>query len=467
MGNSPVTIGLQTNKVTCQAGETLTGRVYVSVNRQAQPAEAIMLRLIGREHSMVHHTIEETENDDQGEHTYTQDHYDERTNAFFRLEYPLYLFQTQQILPGQYEFPFSIRLPTNLPSSMRCQWGESHCSVEYIVSATLQNPSRGVFSTPKSEQLLTIYSIPPSFDGIEDTSLQLPADEVPVNVCCCFSKGTMALQSQFDKTVVQPRDVINVQFRCENQSNVKVNQVRVQMEQIVEWRGHGGNTARHNKVLHRQEMSAHRFPELETLHFKNRNYFGTVHDYMPFQNDRNSWKDASILVPLDAFDSFDGRLIKIRHLVSVHLMTKGCCTNNPDSTSMVQVYHTLPAHANTAANFASAISPSSFQQEAAIPSAPPAIYDKIGTTSLGTTAQPSAPPSSWDSSGAVNLDVAGASTASIPMSSFNSVNGATNAPIAEATVLPPGWNAQTADIVEIPMAEAILLDAYTSPANKI
>jgi hypothetical protein len=44
----------------------------------------------------------------------------------------------------------------------------------------------------------------------------------------------------------------------------------------------------------------------------------------------------------------------------------------------------------------------------------------------------------------------------VPPSSYDVING--DIPIAEAQALPPNWNAQTAEVVHIPMAEAIVLE---------
>lgn len=455
MGNTPITVGLRTEKTSYKAGESVKGTVYVSVTKQAQPAQAIMLRVSGREHSLVHYTTSETRREGQEDRTHTRDHYDESSCDFLQMEYPLHRFQTQQLLPGQYEFPFTIQLNHDLPSSMSCKQGQSHCSVEYILTATMVKPSSGIFSSnPSSEQKLNIFAAPPAGENLENTSLQLPVEEVPVNSCCCHYKGVMSLQAKFSKTTVQPRDSIDVNFRCQNQSTVKVDRVRVQLEQITEWNANRGNREVVKRVLDRREMDAAQFPELDKRHRRKHHHFGAAPEQQPFRGD-SGWNRALIQVPPMIQDSYNGRCIKVRHLVSVHLLTSGCCTNDPDATTMVQVYHSLPATTYSPAE--------PFKDPTKVPSAPSSIYDEYSNTTAtsDTPIHPPALPGHWD--GDIMLATTTASpvgweeafSPSAPSEAYD--DGTT--PMAEAQVLPPDWNAQTAELVAIPMAEAMIVDS--------
>jgi Arrestin (or S-antigen), N-terminal domain len=144
MGNAPITVGLRTEKLCYRAGDRVNGTVYVSVNQpQGQPIRAILLRLEGQERAVVHYTSTETE----GDASRSRDHYDESNVTFSKMEHPLQTFPTGKIGRGHYEFPFTIQLPQSLPSSMDCQSGQSHCSVQYKLTATFAKPSSGLFSS--------------------------------------------------------------------------------------------------------------------------------------------------------------------------------------------------------------------------------------------------------------------------------------------------------------------------------
>lgn len=453
-----MTIGVRTEKMHYRAGEVMRGKVYLSVRGKSEPALSILLQLRGQEHSVIHYTTSETERDGRREETYTRDHYDQAKNEFFHTEYPLHTFAGQQVRSGQYEYPFSIHLPTTLPSSMRCDKGQSHCCVEYLVAVTLIRPPSGMFSSdPRDKQKLTIEATPALQEFANGSEVQMPPDEVPVHTCCCHNQGTMVLESQFDKTVVQPNDTIGVHFRGENFSKVKVRKVRIQLEEIVEWTAYGGNRETSKRTLYRKYLNAKQFPELDKLRRRRRrqrlqHYQGVSHEEIPFQGrsgeDAIAWKQAAIQIPRDAYDSYDGVNVHIRHVASVQLLTKGCCTTNPDSTTLVKLYRFVPEVTAKPAE-ASAT---------AAPSAPSSVYDEYPSTksTASANAEPTAPAANWDddllSSTAASVT---ATSASAPSELYDDVPVAT--PMAEAQLLPPDWNAQTAELVEIPMAEATVL----------
>jgi hypothetical protein len=97
-----------------KAGEIVHGTVYLNVTKSDQRAQALVLQVVGRKHAVVHYTTSETHRDDDSHHTRHHDHYDESTNDFLRIECPIHRFDTQ-LVPGQFEFPFSIQLPPDLP----------------------------------------------------------------------------------------------------------------------------------------------------------------------------------------------------------------------------------------------------------------------------------------------------------------------------------------------------------------
>lgn len=442
MGNSPITVGIRTQKLEYKAGDTVHGTVYLNITKRNQSAQALVLQLVGRETAVVHYTTSETHRDGDTEHTRHHDHYDESTYDFMRIEYPLHKFLSQQLVPGQFEFPFSIQLPMDLPSSMQCQKGQSRCSVEYRVTATLMQPSSGIFSSnPSSEQLLTVFRISPLHEDPSNCSLELPVQEVPVVACCCHNKGSITLQAQFSRTILQPRDKIEVQFRCRNDSSVRVHHVRVGLQQTTQWTTSRGRTETVSDVLDRRELDAKIFPELQKRQRRPKYGLGTVNEQVPFQD--SNWNRCTIQVPATVRDSHDGRAIKVRHLITVQLLTDGCCTTDPDAATMVSIYHNLvvPPAAATIQQVADSLPNSESPYKDGL-----GYYDGPSTTSYTehTTVPPppSAPVSQWDTT---NAHYSGEVT-----------------PMAEAHALPPDWNAQTAEVVHIPMAEAVVLEGATS-----
>lgn len=284
---------------------------------------------------------------------------------------------------------------------------------------------------------------PPLGESLENTSLMLPVDEVPVNSCCCRNKGTVVLQAQFNKTTVKPQDTIGVKFRCVNESSVKVKKVVVQLESIITWRGRQGSrdeTVR--KVIDRREMHAEQFPELAKHYRKLRGPLRQTNFYDnmgTFSNGDSSWRQAYIQIPAFIQDSFDGRSIQVRHLVSVQLLTDGCCTNNVDATTLVQVFQSLPPNANSNANVNEETSSNTA-------TAPSSIYDEYSVWKDDDRKEQDS------SAGGYNAPTAIAT----PIGSHDVYDGSS---VVQVQALPPNWHAQTAPVVEIPMAEAMVVES--------
>ena len=496
MGNTPITIGLRTEKLSYRAGERVNGTVYVSVNHRKgghEPVQAILLRLEGQERAVVHYTSTETE----GDQSRSRDHYDESNVTFSKMEHPLQTVPSGKIGRGQYEYPFSIQLPHSLPSSMECQSGQSHCSVEYKLTATFIKPpsSSGLFSShPSSEQKLTIRAEPNPMDDndLANTSLVLPVRDVPVIACCCDNKGAMLLQAKFDKTTAKPHDSISVQFRCQNESSVKVKKVQVEFESIITWKGcHGSQKKRVRHVLDSQIMDASKFPELK----KHRPGHATTHNPRrtpdppaptpydidgSFPYDNVPWRQALIRVPGMVYDSYEGHAVHVRHNMTVTLSTKGCCINDVDASTLIQLFQNLPSNANTTTGRrrpphqeGSNHNNNNNNTAAPVPSAPSDVYNEYAHVAAAAAAasnvSPSAPPH-WkdddnDSSyvhplgppqAGYNSSVPTATATAMAVSPTH-VTTAT-ATMVHAQALPPDWNAHTAQVVEIPMAEAWIVE---------
>jgi hypothetical protein len=411
MGNTPVTVGLHTDQSCYTAGDLVTGKIYISVTKP-QPATVLNIRILGEENTVIHHTTTETSNRHHSTSTTREeDHYEQASSAFFNLDYPIHMFP-KQIQVGQYEFPFTITLPSNLPSSIICRKRQSYAQVHYQITAKLQTTTGLFQQAPQKTQVLQIMAAPP-LGSANDSALQLPTERVPVTKCCCRKKGHVALAASFDKTVVRPNETIGVAFTANNQSTVRVDTVRVILEEYVEWRAHG-RTEKVHRVLQKVDLPASDYPELAKLQRNPNTYFGggststgtsTMDQQHPFIHNNNNTPARSIQgvrIPTDATDSYHGRWIEVRHALSVRLLTPGCCATNPEACARLQIRRTT---------------------------APP------------TPPTPSAPPSEYD----LDVDTNIPAPASAPI-------------IVEAeAVLPAGWSAQTAEVVDIPMVQATLL----------
>ena len=459
MGNKPMTIGVRTDQQCYRAGSTVTGRVYVSVTNQAQAVDCLMLKIVGEESAVVHRTTQHSSSSSssrrrgQRRHSTTgsrtQHHYERANVLFLQLEYPLTRYNTASLPPGQYEYPFVIQLPPSLPSSMMCRKGESHAQVKYQIVATMHKSNAGIFnSNPSALQRLQLMATVPYNSSIKEQQppqeQHLPLEHVPVQKCCCFGRaGSMSLEVKVDKTIIQPQDVVNVQFSGTNKSSVKVKEVRVQLEQIIEWQCHGYKE-QVRTTLDQRVLDANQYPELQEISPQRarQQYFG-VPQAEHFLSNHHEWHASQLRIPAESQDSMNGRAIQIRHVLSVQLRTKGCCTTNPESGARMQLYRSVVAAGanNNADDDPLLLVPP--QEQSTPASAPMDIYDNEAGGGSKANHQTAIP-------------LVAAVEPSAPSDIYN--DGEESLPVAEAQALPPDWNAQTAEVVNIPMAEAVILD---------
>jgi len=452
--------------------------------------------VIGQERLVVHHTTREDDDNDHGRHhrhhhgggsgSRTVDHYEHLNHNILEMEYPLHVFSDGKIPVGQYEYPFALQLPENLPSTMKCRRGESNCEIKFEIVAQVYQEQSSTFSlsnitnsiNPEDRKELIVEAAT-SVTKHHDTSLQLPMDIVPINGCCCSRKGSIALETKFNKTTVASSPVfkgksnknsnnnenennsIEVQVRCQNQSTVGVKSVRVELEETVEWTAHA-QKEQVRTTLARAEVDASQYPELgRLLHRKvaRRRNREIDEDAQSILLERQPWRTIGpIRVPRHARDTYCGRAIQVRHVLTVHLVTEGCCVTNPDVSTFIEIYRKL-ADSSTIIMDHDAIGEG--RHSCGVPSAP--LEDNDQSTMI----TPTAPAEWYDESGTSPPAVVAATAATAPHDYYDEdvATATATAVLVEAQALPPDWNAQTADIVTIPMADAIVLGPSSSRSS--
>ena len=425
MGNRPITIGIETDRSSYTAGQQVRGTVYMSITKSNQAAQTLQLQLVGEESAVIHYTTTHTNDDSRhGTHTWHEDHYERSNHIIFNAEYPLAAFSNSQVAVGQYEYPFSIVLPNKLATSMRIYSGESHCEIKYKLRATLIQPGAQniFFKYPHGTKQIQISASKPK--PIGEIPLEMPPEVVPVTTCCCSNKGTMELEAHLNKSILSPNDTIGVRYRCQNHSTEQVTHVKVQIEEVIEWRING-HRERKKQILDQKSFDGHLYPELMAKLPRRWNrplYPAQQFDQMtPFARGQQ-WHTTDLYLPHDTHDSYQGHAVTVRHVVSIILKSKGCCTTDPDSSTLVNVVRHLQEDYEQGKMPLNSEPPT----VEGIATAPPDTLDNP----YNNTFSPTAPEDIYDNT----------------------------QPIAHAQALPPDWHAQTAEVVEIPMAEAMVVE---------
>ena len=408
MGNTPAKIGIRLDQNVVEAGNVLKGRVYLSIRSRHQQAQGIHLVLKGEEKSLI--VKKETDHNRETRQRFTM------SSTILHMDVPLKTFTDGGVSSGQYEYPFEWPLPDNIPSSMHCQRGDSNCSIEYQLTAYLDN-SRSVTVLPDLSSNVTVTVL--GFSGGQSHGIQVDLEEYRIKSCCA-DRGTISMGWDADTTVTAPKGVISVGITGKNDSIVDTKFLKVKLMETVTWSadGHTETSARQiasSEIYVTENALWKPLVQLPTRRERVRNHYdpmgGDVRGDV-FQNRCST----QVNVSQDARDSYLGNAIGVRHSLTVTAVTPGgCCVTSPESSVLIKVQRRMP----------------------------------IGAVPTVATAfpQPSAPMFEEE--------------LIIPLSEMEIVSTYQDAPMAIAEILPEDWAPQESPVVTIP-ASSVYVQATAS-----
>ena len=314
----------------------------------------------------------------------------------------------------------------------------------------------------------------------DQTTLLLLESSAPSSSPSPFSRNKLTFRSEDNNNTHQNIAALGIQFRCQNKSTAKVKSVRAQLVETIEWAVNGRNETVQT-ILATSTKDAALYPELDAMWRKP--FRWEQHRYEGNNDNDNGalllhhkpWRTINppLVVPAArAKDTYKGRAVQVRHSLTLSLITKGCCSTNPDVSSLVEIYRsplTMTTSPAAAAVGTASHDPLSCEQHT--PSAP--FEDEIANptaTAAATTTAPSvtmsqatAPSDLYDNEYAGYNDDAHAVLPSYKNNSPAAASASVVVPMVEAQlVLPEDWNAQTAEIVTIPIAQATVMSTVTA-----
>jgi hypothetical protein len=451
--------------------QTIRGTIYLNLNLKqnnfhAQDDwDAIVLNFTGIEHSViVTETQRKDRNNENGQAhssttTHTEYSVDRDSHTLFKYVLPIHRFlhNNKRLPNGQYEYPFEFQLPEDLPASFdfsdtntgrrryrhngrnachnrnnnsifqSSNETESHCELEYLVTAVLlrrgggggdgffrsmiSSSSRNVV-TSSDPQHLEIQQAPRV--AVNPSDVLLPERNIPVKFCCCFPMGHVRLQMHVNQTIIGPGSTLAITLDGRNASRFNVEMIHVKLIESIIWRANGRTQERS------QELCSGESEEL--IH--NEAWFARPQDHPEYaslsqqqgaNNGSNHTICISLQVPSQARMSYQGTVVEVTHSVIVSAQTPGCCfITSPKITREVEV-----------CNLSSPPPAASVPAEAEV------------------VVQPSAPLEEFDNN---HYQTSYSSSANVQM--------------VQAEVLPADWNPQTAPLVHI-SAEQVLLPTNT------
>lgn len=156
-------------------------------------------------------------------------HHNDR-NFFFNNRFPVHHFHSGFMAAGQYSFPFSFVLPTDLPSSFSYKFTAHNepcfAVTSYEISATLEGATGTTmfYNMPLSVNQQQVY-------GGNNHKMEMNQD---VTHCCCVSKGKARITSYFEKNDYIPGEKAYLITEADNtQSTAKINHIKGEFRQVI------------------------------------------------------------------------------------------------------------------------------------------------------------------------------------------------------------------------------------------
>jgi hypothetical protein len=409
MGNAPVKIGIRLDQSTVEAGQVLQGRVYLSVKSRQESVQGIHLLLQGHERTTV------VSYEHKGHRDHEKRHEDSGTFVLANYDVPLVFFDNGIIKPGQYEYPFEWPIPANLPSSMTCHHEESSCQVEYNLTAYLHTTNNHHHSTAGTDDLSCTVNVTVMAQSEPDHKGPHPMDLEEYSIkSCCATQGTMIMGWDADTTILTPRGTINIGIVGKNDSVVSVKYLKSSLLETIVWSA-GGRTHTTKRALASSKSLPHGIWTALQNHpnwWDRRRIQAENADPHLLSQLMNQRCELQLSVPGDARDTYEGRMIHVRHSLVITVETPGCCNTSPEDCILVKIQRHKPTTSRT------------------VPPQPPQeiFLDQVM---------------------AVTIDEG----------TFNTVP-----PMAEAQVLPEDWAPEESHVVVIPVDNVFLPQQTSGPS---
>ena len=311
---------------------------------------------------------------------------DRSTNTLLRMDCQIVRAETIRMDGNAYEYPFQMRLPSDMPSTMYCKHApdsSSFAEIKYTITAYLamRDSIVSTYGTagldeklPKSELSLCILSNPSASTDCATLNhpLSMDLERFPINTCCFWNKGIIDLGWHVNTDTCCPNETITVQVVGENRSLVAVDTLRVQWVETITWsterqrrrnrRGNGGPHREVKRVVAEERISTkgiscwqatsqpgratplalgdnniHSYRSLAPTVTSSCD--GSSYGHCHHNDPQNSPQAVSARLKLASGtrDSYSGHLIQVRHTLVVTACTGGWFNTSPESACNVRV----------------------------------------------------------------------------------------------------------------------------------
>ena len=237
-------------------------------------------------------------------------------NEFFAVKVEVYNFGGQ-VMPGQYQFPFSFVLPHGLPGIFEATSTErSHAHIKYKVHTECD--VKGFFKRDicHHQQLVVQQRLLSAITGIQTTA------EENVTCCCCVNKGSASLSARADKNSYVAGEIAQIICNIANKSEEGFSRVSVELKRRLTLRSNGGARHYSTDVVARQDYAGVQANEV-----------------------RDGANPLMLALPLNGreiYPSVESRLIHCEYIIDVIFRADGTFVSNLHVKVPVTIYAPQP-----------------------------------------------------------------------------------------------------------------------------
>jgi hypothetical protein len=206
-------------------GGQISGRVYLSVEKDNVSADSLNVKFYGREASKVEYTVH------NGDNTERRIAHEDR--IILCMDCVLAVFP-KFVSRGRYEFPFCMKIPFGLPGKQGVRSGSEWFVVEYFLEARLHRYGMFAWDVHNHQEIFLLD--PPS--PIKIPSFVPPVTK-PIFFCCCVNKGTVTVLANCDDTNINSGELFNVDYSIHNESEATIKALEIRIDQTIRFTAQG------------------------------------------------------------------------------------------------------------------------------------------------------------------------------------------------------------------------------------
>jgi len=243
----------------------------------------------------------------------------------------IHAISDEQLCPGTYSYPFSIYLPGLVPPTMKFEEGSDGCSVQYMLTATLDQAqverSLDVVGAPLSPKLYPYCFQPKIF---------------PLKSMLFMDQGFVVIAAKVENTHVGKGCEIEFSYACRDQSKKDVQRVEIQVIEQIQWRTRYKQHSRDVLLAHFPSVSLSGLEkEMVGKPWTDGGRPDEVDSLMSAEMHADLAAQRNLLklkLPANARDSYTGKLVKISHHLSITLVMDEKSKSNPSISIPIKVF---------------------------------------------------------------------------------------------------------------------------------